>query len=149
MMKHVILFYLIVFSCNSTTQMAEQSKVPFSVILEEAVGGRSEKEIVRIHDKNTLIDIYKEINVHRDPDFVIPNIDFSKDMILVFFVGEKTTGGHSVSVKEIIENSDQIDVYYQEIGPRPTDMVTMVITQPYCIIKVQNVSKELNFIKLD
>lgn len=149
MIKSVVFFLGLVVSCGNTIVTQEQNSIKYDVIQEHAIGGRTDKDIVVISDKNTLEKIYDDLNLNQDPNYEVPDIDFNAELVIVFFMGEKNTGGYSISVKDINETNEYVFINYQEKGPKPTDMVTMVITQPYCIIKTKKPSKELQFIKVE
>lgn len=149
MIKHVFFCLMLMMSCNSANINSEQNQLPFDIILENATGGRTTEDIVIISDENALEEIYSGINANRDPGYQVPEIDFKSELVLVFFMGEKNTGGYNITVKSISEASNHINVYYKENSPKPTDMVTMAITQPYCIVKIKKPSKELNFLKVE
>ena len=148
-MKCIIVFLALLTSCNSSKTTPEQNTLDFDVILERATGGKTTKDIVVVSDKNALEQIYNGINSNQEPGYQIPEINFETESVIVFFLGEKNTGGYSISVRNISESKNSISVFYQEKGPKLTDMVTMVITQPYCIVKTKKLSKELKFIKTD
>lgn len=138
---------MLIVSCNSSKTSSEQNDLKFDVILEHATGGRITKDIVIVTDINTLEAIYSDISVNHKPNYEIPVINFETELIVVFFMGEKNSGGYSISVNTLTESDNYINVNYQETSPEPTDMVTMAITQPYCIIKLKRPSKELKFVK--
>ena len=104
---------------------------------------------VIVTDENALSKLFSEINTNQEPGYTVPNVDFGSDLIIALFMGEKTTGGFSIHVENIIETSSNIEIVYKEKGPKPTDMVTMAITHPYCIIKIKKPNKEIKFLKTE
>ena len=149
MIKSILFFLIVMTSCNSSKVTPEQSNLNFDVILERATGGRIEKEIVIISDQNALKSIYNELNLSQEPSYEVPIINFETELAIVFFMGQKNTGGHNISVKSINESEKYVILNYEEKGPKPTDMVTMVITQPYCLVKIKKPSKELKFTQVE
>ncbi len=65
------------------------------------------------------------------------------------FLGEKSSGGHSISVEQILDENEKVTVKYKVTLPKLGEMVTTVMTQPYCIIKIPITSKEIIFDKKD
>ena len=75
-------------------------------------------------------------------------IDFSRDMIIVCIDKVRNTGGFSIEVIEVVNEGDTFLVKVKSTGPKPMDMVTSAIMQPYHIVKISTTSKEIKFIEL-
>ena len=75
-------------------------------------------------------------------------IDFSQDMIIVCIDKVRNTGGFSIEVIEVVNEGDTFLVKVKSTGPKPMDMVTSAIMQPYHIVKISTTSKEIKFIEL-
>ena len=75
-------------------------------------------------------------------------IDFSRDMIIVCIDKVRNTGGFSIEVIDIVNEGDTFLVKVKSTGPKPMDMVTSAIMQPYHIVKISTTSKEIKFIEL-
>lgn len=72
-------------------------------------------------------------------------IDFSNDMLIAVFQGEKTTGGYDIEISKIIEKENVIEVSVIETFPDSECVVTNVFTSPFHIVKVQTYEKEVIF----
>ena len=75
-------------------------------------------------------------------------IDFSQDMIIVCIDKVRNTGGFSIEVIDTVNEGDTFLVKVKSTGPKPMDMVTSAIMQPYHIVKISTTSKEIKFIEL-
>lgn len=75
-------------------------------------------------------------------------IDFSRDMIIVCIDKVRNTGGFSIEVIDTVNEGDTFLVKVKSTGPKPMDMVTSAIMQPYHIVKISITSKEIKFIEL-
>jgi len=73
----------------------------------------------------------------------IPEIDFNENIVVALFMGEKTTGGFSTEVKTVSISEDKIIVEIVENGPKPMDVVSMAICNPFCFIKIVKPKKEM------
>jgi len=71
-------------------------------------------------------DIYSE---HPDIDMT----DFSSNMLVAVFIGEKPTAGYSVEITEIDKGTDKIIVKYKINAPAKDSITAQVLTHPYCI----------------
>lgn len=77
------------------------------------------------------------------PDF--PGIDFRDEMIVAVFQGNFSTGGYGVKITKIIENENFVEIFVEEISPSGGDPVTAAFSQPYHIVKMKRVDKEVIF----
>jgi hypothetical protein len=75
-------------------------------------------------------------------------IDFSKEMIIVFVDKVRNSGGFSVEIIEAVTESDAFLIKVKIKGPKPMDMVTSVMMQPYHIVKIKKTNKKIKFIEL-
>jgi hypothetical protein len=73
-------------------------------------------------------------------------IDFSKSTILVAVDNKSNTGGVSINISEITQKNSKLLVNIASKGPKPTDMVAMVLTQPIHIVKISKTDKEIVFV---
>ncbi len=75
----------------------------------------------------------------------LPEIDFRNYSVIAVFMGEKPTGGYRIDINKIVDQEDKLVVYIKEYTPKPDTMVTQVLTQPYHIVQVERVIKEVIF----
>jgi len=76
---------------------------------------------------------------------VLPAIDFNNNSVIAVFMGTRNTGGFEINVKKIIETKDNITVTVNEIEPDKNCNVIQVITHPYQIVKIQKITKNVDF----
>ncbi|MCH7523715.1 MAG: protease complex subunit PrcB family protein [Bacteroidetes bacterium] len=155
MMRLFAIYIFLLSSCSSSstinkqTMIISQDTITFETLAEDFYGGMTDSKFIVIKDETTLNEIYKLINKSKSPGIKIPIINFEKETVLVLFLGEKTSGGHSISVEQILDENEKLIVKYKVTLPKLGEMVTTVMTQPYCIIKIPITSKEIIFDKKD
>ena len=66
----------------------------------------------------------------------LPAIDFSKEIVVAVFLGEKPTGGHDVEIVSTERSDGTLLISFVEKSPRPGGMVTQAFTQPFHIVRV-------------
>jgi hypothetical protein len=76
------------------------------------------------------------------------SIDFSKETIIIVIDKVRNSGGFSIEVTAVVPEGTAMVVKLTLIAPKPMDMVTMAIVQPYHIVKVNKTPKEIKFIEL-
>jgi len=149
-MKKIILvpFAILLFSCNGTKSTSDatrpvtetrQSQKLYTVLSESDYQGKDAKSFEIIKDNESLKQLYQSVN-----DEQIPRIDFTKERIVALFLGQKSSGGYSIKVKDVFEKGGKIYVSIQETAPKAGENATMAMTSPYTIIKI-NSTKEIVF----
>lgn len=130
-------------SCNCKKgAVAENSisKQPlFEVLNESQYQGKETESFEIIKDDAALKTLYQSINNEE-----LPKVDFSKQQIVVVFLGQRNSGGYTIKIKNVIEKDNKLYVEVEKVGPQPNENVTMAITNPYSIAKI-NSTKEIVF----
>lgn len=117
----------------STAAATPPVDVTFTVI---AHGANASKQLVR---KNFAIyskDEYERIWKLTGSTEKMPTIDFTKAYVVAVFLGEKPTGGYSVSVEKITDSSDIRTVSVRTEKPGEGCVTTEALTSPYQFIRV-------------
>ncbi len=65
-----------------------------------------------------------------------PAIDFSHQMVVAVFMGDKPTGGYEISIISAEQTNGALIVSYSEKEPRPSAITTQAFTQPFHIVRV-------------
>lgn len=150
-MKKILLvpFAILLFSCDSTKKTTESIEKPateqknsekmYTILSESGYQGKDEKSFEVIKDNNALVKLYEAVN-----DEQVPKIDFTKERVVALFLGQKSSGGFSIKVRDVSEKGDKVYVTVQETSPKAGENVTMALTNPYTIVKI-NSTKEIIF----
>lgn len=155
MIRLFAIYIFLLSSCSSSstinkqTMIISQDTITFETLAEDFYGGMTDSKFIVIKEETTLNEIYKLINKSKSPGIKIPIINFEKETVLVLFLGEKSSGGHSISVEQILDENEKVTVKYKVTLPKLGEMVTTIMTHPYCIIKIPITSKEIIFDKKD
>lgn len=80
---------------------------------------------------------WEEIWRQHDASTPIPQVDFSRENVVVVFLGQKPHAGVKV---EVVVQKDPLDdtrlnVFYREVSAK-SDFVAAVVCEPYAIVKV-------------
>jgi len=68
--------------------------------------------------------------------------DVKNSNFVILNMGEKRSGGYSITVENVEETADKVILTVKENEPEPGAMVTQAITYPYAIVKI-NSKKEI------
>ena len=61
-------------------------------------------------------------------------------------MGEKSSGGYEISVKNVKLTKDKVLVYIDKKQPKAGENVTMAMTYPFCLVKI-NSKKPIEFVE--
>lgn len=75
----------------------------------------------------------------------LPEINFTNYTVIAAFMGEQKTGGYKIEIKKIQDSGKEIMVYIKERAPAKGAITTMILTQPYHVVKVKKITKPVVF----
>jgi hypothetical protein len=113
----------------------------FEVLSESQYQGREEQGFEVIKDAVSLKALYQSVNIEQ-----IPDVDFKKQQVVAVFLGQRNTGGYAIKVSNAYEKEGKILVEVTKISPQPGQNLTMALTNPYSIAKI-NSTKEIVFVE--
>lgn len=79
-----------------------------------------------------------------------PKIDFETNTVVAISAGRRPTGGYSLQVTKVTEDSrpgepSRAAVHYRVLSPPPDTVVTQALTYPCIVIRVEKKFARLNF----
>lgn len=156
MIRLLITYIFILSSCSSNSNVNKnaitlmQDTINFEILAQDFYGGITESKFIVIQDLKSFEELFHLLNKDKSPGLEIPEINFKHETVIALFLGEKNSGGYSITVYKVISSQDKITIDYKITVPDKEEMVTSVMTQPYCIIKISNpLIKDIVFIKVD
>jgi len=97
-----------------------------------------------IKSTKELKDIYATLNKTTPNKHEIPNIDFSKEVIVGLFMGSKKSDGYAIKINRILSDGNYTSILIRKI--KPTEITTPVITQPFYIAKIVKPTTPIRFV---
>jgi hypothetical protein len=83
-------------------------------------------------------------------DRPLPDVDFSKEMVVAVFLGSRPTAGFSVEITGMKEASNgTLIVQYREAAPRADAVTAQIITAPFHIVAIPRRAGEVVFEKVE
>jgi hypothetical protein len=119
---------------NSTTTLANQ--VSFHTVLKGHRSGVRESVQIVARSQSEWSALWKRHASTEPNPPPLPTINFSNEIVVAVFLGEKPTGGHDVEIVSMEQNNDVLLVSFVEKSPRPGGVVTQAFTQPFHIVRV-------------
>ena len=126
----------------------EPTCLEFETIEKGFFSGITKQKNLTIRTQNEWNKLWDSHTSTRIPHPKIPVIDFTKNMVLAVFMGQRRTGGFAVEIKKIEKYRSELVVLFTETEPASKAAVTAVLTQPYHIVKIRKVNLPVKFKKI-
>ena len=104
----------------------------FKILKEETYNGREKESHVLITGQEQLQMLYAELNIQDNT----PVIDFNKKSVVAVFSGQKSSGGHSITIKNVSVSKGIAHVKIKKTSPIAGQPASMALTAPYCIAAI-------------
>lgn len=112
--------------------------IPFEVLMNESYGSAGEARqspaIVLLREPTDLVRSERPIPLNAWP--LIQAVDFTKNLVIVIFQGEKDTGGYGVTTEEMRVEGDTLVVYAHFREPVQDEVITLAFTYPFQVLQV-------------
>lgn len=82
-------------------------------------------------------------------DTAPPEIDFTKEMVVLFALGQQRTGGYSVEIVKVQPEEKSLKIYVKRKSPPKGAMVTQALTAPFHFVAVPRSELKPEFVEGD
>ncbi len=152
-MKYTLIIVLTcLFGCKAQkkTESVSMDKMDDAILLvQDYHSGFQEYEASIIRDEKTLGRVYGEINKTRKPGLRVPQIDFTKDQVILLCLG-KQFGDKTPILSKSEETADNLLLAVALSTENVENQVdTLPISYPFYIYKMPVTSKNVDFKKVD
>jgi hypothetical protein len=80
--------------------------------------------------------IWETIWNPQTPMPALPQVDFTREMVVVAGLGTRSSGGYSIRVDSVFQRAGQIEVVVQKTAPGAACVVTGALTQPVDAVRI-------------
>jgi hypothetical protein len=157
----VTLFILLLFSLSidstlrATQKAANQGKpVPIIQLDPKRSGPRApfmvftrivEPLRLVIRDHDTWRDIWKRIHEGVGEVPSLPEINFSKEMVVFVALGGRPTSGYGIIIDSAYERSDRLEIVVRSVSPGKNCFNLQAGTAPIDIVRLPNIGHSVSF----
>jgi hypothetical protein len=135
MKKHIVaLLSFTALSCGVSSPKITDKKVLYEVLTQQSNGGANIRFFEILSEPKELKMLQNDQNLRKK---ISPN-DIQNSNFVILNMGEKATGGYSIGVDSVLETDNNIIITVKDNNPKPGDMVTQVITYPFCVVKINS-----------
>jgi hypothetical protein len=98
---------------------------------------------VTVRDRDEWASLWRAHGSNRP----LPDVDFSREMVLGVFMGSRPTAGFAVEIVGYRETGDTVVVQYRETTPAPDAITAQVIVSPYHLVAIPKRAGSVTFEK--
>ena len=91
--------------------------------------------------------LWNRIVANHSPKPPAPEIDFSKEMLIVAAMGTRSTGGYSIEIDAVDRDSSSITVSVRTHSPGKTCGTTAALTAPVAIVRIPRSPLPVQFVE--
>jgi hypothetical protein len=119
--------------------------VPFTTLIKSSMAGPSAKQAA-IRSQAELAAFFAPREVPPLPANALP-VNYATEMLMGVAMGAQSSGGHAIEITSIEQTmaTGTTLVRYRETRPGPNDIVTMVITAPVHVVRLEKLTGTVRF----
>lgn len=130
---------------TSDTNFQVSTENPLILVLSDNYGGTETEELLVIRDYKALKEFFTKVNMTRKPGLPVPEIDFNKEMVVVYCSG-KTTDTDTPELKRIGDRDDKM-VFARVIAANQKKETATAVLMPFHLYKMPLTEKEISLSK--
>ena len=112
------------------------SQVSFHTIAKGYRSGIVEPAQVTARTQAEWIALWQKHSAAETTPSLPPTIDFSKNIVVGVFLGQKPTGGYDIEITGVERSDSALTISFREQSPRPGAILTQAFTQPFHIVSI-------------
>ena len=123
--------------------------VAFETVDQGVHSGIREERRAVIRDGAAWAALWAEHTRGQHPAPAVPPLDFTQEMVVGYFWGEKPTAGYRVELTEVVAEAGRL-VVRVEVGPPPPGApVVQVLTQPHHLVRLPRSELPVEFLVVE
>jgi len=126
---------------------AEGAALPFSTVAKGFASDVLEPLQVAIRTRDEWVAFWARHTRAQVQPPSAPPVDFSREMVVGIFLGERATGGYEIEITKVERAGSELRIHYRSKSPDPGAIVTQARTQPYHLIKLMMEDSPLVFFR--
>jgi PrcB C-terminal len=93
--------------------------------------------------------LWDEHTRNANPKPLLPAVDFSKEMVLAVFMGQRPTTGYAIDVTGVTPGDKAVVVSVRRTSPPPGAITGQIITSPFVFVAAPRSDRPVKFITSD
>lgn len=148
----IVAIALLVAACGgSVSEPAAGTRIPLARLSTNpysltCCSGIAQPERLIVRDDATWQAVWTSIWRGLTPTPSLPNIDFTKEMVIVAALGSRSTGGYGIVVDSALMTTNGLKVWVGTSSPGLTCGTTQAFTSPVDIARIQRIDAPVGFV---
>lgn len=140
--SYLLFVFLIASSCCSNKTKSEsemdvanntkKQNALFEIIHSSSYGGKDTFDYLVVENSMDLNQELGQLGLSTELPELNP-FNFDDKAVLFLYLGQKNTGGYTITVEKVEKTNEEVVIYSKQIGPKSGENVTMALTNPFCI----------------
>ncbi len=145
------LLAIAILCCVACTTAFAQTEIKFTTLFQHSQSSHEQKKNYVIRSQVDWQKLWQQMQaaafVPRDArtDSLLNKIDFSKQMIIAVFQGQKPSGGYGITITKLVRIGNRLEVFIEEKSPGADCFTTQALTQPYHVIVTEKSALKVAF----
>lgn len=144
-MRYVASLVLLLAACTACVAALEAT-VPFSTVAKGLDSGVRERTQAVARTQGEWVALWDRHTRTRTAPPPPPAVDFSREMVVALFMGERPTGGYEIEVTQVERTAAGLTVHHRAKSPDPGDMLTQSLTSPFHLVKLARTDESVTFL---
>ena len=132
-----------------TTLSASGTELAFRLLDRGDYAAIEEAGCLVVRSQAEFADLWNRIHENVSAEPPLPDVDFSRQLVLAAFQGQQPSGGHSIAIDRVVDHGDRLTVLAAKTVPAADAMVTMALTSPYHLVAVDLADGRAAFVRVE
>jgi hypothetical protein len=119
------------------SQALEDLELEYEVIDWGSISGYREETYIVVRTETEWAEVWEKHTTLYLPATAYPRIGFSENMVICAFMGERPTGGYSISIERVWVEEERLHVKIVKRSPAEESVVSLAITYPYVFVSLE------------
>ena len=130
-------------ACVAAATAAQVGKPGFTTIAKGDASGQQLGKQVTVRSAAEWKALWKE----HAPTEKLPEVDFTKNMVVGIFLGSKPSAGHSVEIVNVRTQENALIVEYVQTQPAKGTIAAQILTEPFHLVSVPAHAGTVRFVQ--
>lgn len=135
---------LLLLACLALQDKTEP--VPFTVLVKGGTYGLPKPEEKVLTTEKEWAEVWERAESWRVPKRKLPDVDFTKDVVVVVAFGQQPTPGYAIEVTRIEKTAKEIRISVRRTVPPNDAALPQIITHPYVVVKTAKPDRAVVFV---
>ena len=147
-MLKVLSVFLLVLTVVACAAVDVVRTFPIRNIAKGAFSGIADAKQEVIKDRAGWEKLWSQHSVNKRGENRVPEIDFTKEIVIFVAMGRQRTGGYSIELANVEVVDQKLKISFKRKSPPPGAMATMALTAPFHIVAVPKSDLKAEFVEV-